>query len=290
MGWTSEWTQVPASEIKLTKDTIYEKKYFQQGGVARITMARTNPKGLNLITPVGIREIIACLRNARNDQSIGVVLLRGAGDNSFNVGGDVEGEKEDSQVVFEETPSIHQHLRLCGKPIIAVVKGYCIGMGNHLAYHCDLTIAADNAVFGQVGPRVGSPAGGAILAYLARVVGHKKAREMWMLCRRYTAQEAFQMGLVNAVVPLDKVDEEAEKWCQELLEMNPTCLRIVKASFDDEIENMPHSDAYFPNLISPMFFGGEEQLEAMNAFLEKRKPDWGKLVRKRPDSFKLGNT
>lgn len=285
MAWYKDWTQVPESELKLTKDTIYQKKHFPQGGIARITMSRTNPKGLNLITPVGIHELIACLRNARNDNSIGVVILRGAGDKSFNAGGDVEGEKEDSQVVFEETPSIHAHLRLVGKPVIAVVKGYCIGMGNHLAYHCDLTIAADNAIFGQVGPRVGSPAGGAPVAYLARIVGHKKAREMWMLCRRYNAQEALQMGLINAVVPLDKIDEEAEKWAQELLGMNPTCLRIIKASYDDELENMPHGDAYFANLISPQFFGGEEQLEAMNAFLEKRKPDWGKTLRNRPADF-----
>ena len=283
MEWTREWTKV--TELGLSKDTIYEKKYFDQGGVARITMARTNPKGLNLITPTGIREIIVCLRDARLDDSIGVVVIQGAGDKSFNVGGDVEGEKEDSQKVFEESPSIHQHLRLVGKPVIAAVKGYCIGMGNHLAYHCDLTIAADNAILGQVGPRVGSPAGGEIVNYLARVVGQKKAREMWMLCRRYTAQEALQMGLVNAVVLLDKLDEEVDKWCQELLEMNPTCLRIVKASFDNDIENIPHVDAYFPNLISPKFFGGEEQIEAMSAFLEKRKPDWGKVIRKRPDDF-----
>lgn len=281
MEWPRTWTKVPGFE-----DTIYEKKYFDMGGVARITMAHTNPKGLNLITERGIREIIACLRDARLDDSIGVVVITGAGDKSFNVGGDISEEKEDSQKVFEETPSIHQHLRLAGKPVIAAVKGYCIGMGNHLAYHCDLTIAADNAILGQVGPRVGSPAGGEILTYLARVVGQKKAREMWMLCRRYTAQEALQMGLVNAVVSLDKMDEEVDKWCQELLEMNPTCLRIVKASFDSDIENIPHADAYFPNLISPKFFGGEEQLEGMNAFLEKRKPDWGKIVRKRPDSFR----
>jgi dihydroxynaphthoic acid synthetase len=286
MEWTREWTKMPG----YSPDTIYEKKYFDQGGVARITMARTNPKGINLITEKGIRELIACLRDARNDDSIGVVVITGAGDKSFNAGGDVSGEKEDSQVVFEETPSIHQHLRLVGKPVIAAVKGYCIGMGNHLAYHCDLTIAAENAIFGQVGPRVGSPAGGEILTYMARVVGHKKAREMWMLCRRYTAQEALQMGLVNIVVPLDKFDEEVDKWCQELLANNPTCMRIVKASFDSDIENIPHADAYFPNLISPKFFGGEEQLEAMNAFLEKRKPDWGRLLRKRPEGFKKENT
>jgi dihydroxynaphthoic acid synthetase len=284
MEWSREWQKETA--VKLSPDTVYEKKYFDQGGVARITMSRTNPKGLNLITPVGIRELIYCMRDARNDASIGAVILRGAGDKSFNAGGDVGGEKEDSQQVFEDEPSVHAHMRLLGKPIIAVVKGFCIGMGNHLQYHCDLTLAGENAVFGQVGPRVGSPAGGKIVAYLAHVVGQKKARELWMLCRKYNAQEALQMGLINAVFPVDKVDEESEKWAEELLAMNPTCLRIIKTSFEDEVENMPHNEAYFANLISMKFFGGVEQLEAMNAFLEKRKPDWGKTLRGKPESFK----
>ncbi|MFC1820161.1 enoyl-CoA hydratase-related protein, partial [Thermodesulfobacteriota bacterium] len=246
MEWTRDWKKIDG----YSPDTVYEKKYFDQGGVARITMSRTNPKGLNLITPNGIREIIYCMRDARNDDSIGVVILRGAGDKSFNAGGDVSGEKEDSQQVFEDEPSIHQHIRLLAKPIIAVVKGYCIGMGNHLAYHCDFTLAGDNAVFGQVGPRVGSPAGGKPVAYLARIIGQKRAREMWMLCRKYNAEQALQMGLINAIFPVDKVDEEAENWAQELLAMNPTCLRIVRTSYDDELEYMPHSDAYFANLIS----------------------------------------
>lgn len=283
MEWSREW-QVETA-LKLSPDTVYEKKYFDQGGVARITMSRTNPRGLNLITPVGIREMIYCMRDARNDQSIGVVILRGAGDKSFNAGGDVSGEKEDSQQVFEDEPSVHAHMRLLGKPIIAVVKGFCIGMGNHLAYHCDFTLAGENAVFGQVGPRVGSPAGGKIVAYLAHVVGAKKARELWMLCRKYNAEQALQMGLINAVYPVERVDEEAEKWAQELLEMNPTCLRIIRTSFDDEVENMPHNEAYFANLISMKFFGGAEQLEAMDAFLQKRKPDWGKTMRGKPEGF-----
>jgi 1,4-dihydroxy-2-naphthoyl-CoA synthase len=283
MEWSREWKVETA--LKLTPDTVYEKKYFDQGGIARITMSRTTPKGLNLITPVGIRELIYCMRDARNDQSIGAVIIRGAGDKSFNAGGDVGGEKEDSQQVFEDEPSVHAHMRLLGKPLIAVVKGFCIGMGNHLAYHCDFTLAGENAVFGQVGPRVGSPAGGKIVAYLAHVVGTKKARELWMLCRKYNAEQALQMGLINAIFPVDTVDAEAEKWAQELLEMNPTCLRIVRASFDDEVENMPHNEAYFANLISMKFFGGAEQLEAMDAFLQKRKPDWGKIVRGKPEGF-----
>jgi 1,4-dihydroxy-2-naphthoyl-CoA synthase len=182
-------------------------------------------------------------------------------------------------------PDLELHLRLLGKPVIAAVKGYCIGYGNHFAYHCDFTIAADNAQFGQTGPRVGSPAGGSPVAYLARVIGQKRAREMWMLCRRYTAQEALQMGLINTVVPISQLDEEVDKWCQELLEKNPTCLQILKASFDNEIEDMPHAAAYYPSLIAPHFFGSEEQREAQNAFLEKRKPDWGRIIRQRPADF-----
>lgn len=282
MKWTREWTKVPGFEFK---DIIYEKKYFDAGGVARMTMARTSPKGLNTITLQMQLDILTGLRDARLDPSIGVVVFQGAGDKSFCIGGDISEEKKDSQQAMEEMPDLELHLRLVGKPVIAVVRGYCVGYGNHFAYHCDFTIAADNAQFGQTGPRVGSPAGGAQVAYLARVIGQKKAREMWMLCRRYTAQQALQMGLINAVVPSDKLDEEADNWCQELLEKNPTCLRILKASFDEEIEGMPHASAYFPSLIAPSFFGSQEQLEAQDAFLEKRKPDWGKIIRKRPEDF-----
>ena len=282
MKWSKTWTKVPGFEFK---DIIYEKKYFPMGGVARITMARTNAKGLNTMTLQMQYDMITSLRNARLDTSIGVVVIQGAGDKSFCVGGDISEEKKDSQQAMEEMPDLEAHLRYLGKPVIAAVRGYCIGYGNHFAYHCDFTIAADNAQFGQTGPRVGSPASGAEVAYLARVIGHKKAREMWMLCRRYTAEEARQMNLVNTVVPLDKLDEEVDNWCQELLEKNPTCLRAVKASFDNEREEMPHTSAYYPSLIAPHFFHGEEQKEAQNAFLEKRKPDWGKLVRKRPDDF-----
>lgn len=287
MQWAKEWAKVPGFEFK---ETIYEKKYFDMGGVVRITMARTNPKGLNTISLQGQSEMVTALRNARLDNSIGVVVIQGIGDKSFCIGGDLNQEKKDSQQAMEESPDLELHVRLVGKPVIAAVKGYCIGYGNHLAYQCDFTIAADNAIFGQTGPRVGSPAGGALVAYLALVIGQKKAREMWMLCRRYTAQEALQMGLVNTVVPLDKLDEEVDKWCQEILEKNPTCIRIIKASFDSEIEHIPHGSAYFPSLIAPRFFGGEEQLEAMQAFLDKRKPDWGKLVRGRPEDFKGENT
>ncbi|MBN1227947.1 MAG: enoyl-CoA hydratase/isomerase family protein [Deltaproteobacteria bacterium] len=285
MGWGREWNKVNGFQFK---ETIYEKKYFKMGGVSRITMARSNPKGLNTISLSGQLEMIAALRDARLDDSIGVVVIQGIGDKSFCVGGDLNEEKKDSRRAMEESPDPELHIRLVGKPVIAAVKGYCIGYGNHFAYHCDFTIAADNAIFGQTGPKVGSPAGGALVSYLSRVIGPKKAREMWMLCRRYNAQEALQMGLINVVVPLEKFENEIDKWCIEILEKNPTCIKIIKASFDSEIEQIPHGGGYFPNLIAPYFFGGQEQLEAMEAFLEKRKPDWGKICRKRPKDFVKG--
>lgn len=288
MAWTRHWAKVPGIEFQ---HMVYEKKYFNQGGVARITMCNLNPAGLNLITKALQREIMTAMRDARLDDSIGVVVLTAAGDKSFSAGGDVREEKNGSyQAALEGAGSVALGMRLLGKPVIAVVKGYCIAWGNWIAYHCDFTIAADNAIFGQAGPRITSPAGGAIVTYLTRVIGVKKAREMWMLCRRYTAQEALQMGLVNTVVPLDKLDEEVDKWCQEILDKNPTCIRILKASFDNEIEQLLGGDSYFSNLIAPKFFQSEERQEAMQGFLNKRKPDWGKLIRKRPEGFEKENT
>ncbi len=285
MVWTREWTKVPDFQFE---DIIYEKKYFDEGGAARITMCRTNPAGLNVIRLEGMKEIVTALRDARLDNAVGVVLITGAGDKCFCAGGDVRLEHEGMlEIAFEETPDVELHLRLVGKPVIAVVKGYCIAYGNHLSYACDFTIAADNAIFGQVGPRIGSPAGGRTVTYLTRVVGAKKAREMWMLCRRYPAEEALQMGLVNTVVPLEKLDEEVDKWCLEILDKNPTCLKILKASFDSEMEQLLGGGPYFQNLIARDWFRGEEMQEAMQAFLNKKKPDWGKLVRKRPEGFKV---
>ena len=166
-------------------------------------------------------------------------------------------------------------VRHCGKPVIAAVKGYAIGMGNHLAYCCDLTIAADNAIFGQNGPRVGSPAEGWIVGYAARVVGAKKAREMWMLCRRYKAEEALAMGLCNVVVPLDELDSEVEKWCGEILSLSPTCLKVVKASFDADIDYFrAPSPNHFQMMLAPDYFSTEESKEGASAFLEKLKPDF----------------
>ena len=163
----------------------------------------------------------------------------------------------------------------------ARVNGYSVGGGNHLQYFCDFTVAAEHAIFGQNGPRVGSPAGGPIVSYLARVVGHKRAREMWMLCRRYTAKQALDWGLVNAVVPLAELDAEVGRWCEELLALSPTCLRILKASFVAEFENiLGQNDAVRRLVVTPEFWR-EEQQEGARAFLEKRKPDFSRFRRRR---------
>jgi naphthoate synthase/2-ketocyclohexanecarboxyl-CoA hydrolase len=163
------------------------------------------------------------------------------------------------------------------KPVIAAVKGYCMGMGNCLAYFSDFTIAAENAVFAQGGPRVANPVDGYVVAYLVSVVGAKKAREIYMLCRRYTAQEALEMKLVNAVVPLEKIDAEVDKWCEEILTLSPGCIEVLKATFDMEIDYMAGSYGQLARLMFPDWFTSSESKEGPRAFLEKRRPNFWKI-------------
>ncbi len=256
------------------KDIIYEKK----DGVARITINR--PHVHNAVTDETMLEIIKAFHDATDDKTIGVVVLTGAGDKAFCAGGDINWEKNKGfPDIWDHYIDVHNAIRNCLKPVIARVNGYAIGWGNHIAYYCDLTIAAEHAIFGQNGPRVGSPAGGYIVSYLVRVVGAKKAREMWYLCRRYTAREALEMGLVNAVVPMEKLDEEVDKWCQEILSMSPTCLKILKASFESEIDYMRHDPLSYQRMLAPDYFKTGEALEGQMAFLEKRKPDFSKFRR-----------
>jgi 2-ketocyclohexanecarboxyl-CoA hydrolase len=172
--------------------------------------------------------------------------------------------------------ALYEAMRLCHKPTIARVNGNAIGGGNHLAYLCDFTIAAEHAVFGQNGPRVASPANGFYVNYLARVVGHKRAREMWMLCRRYSAQQALQWGLANAVVTMAQLDEEVRRWCDEMLALSPTCLKILKATFDDEYLDLRQRHRDYVKEINPGFFTSGEQGEGVRAFLEKRRPDFSR--------------
>lgn len=275
-----EWKKVDGFDYD---DLIYEKKYLENGGVARMMI--NNPKKLNAFTGKTIRHMYECVFDINQDPSIGVVILTGVGDKAFCSGGDVESEAEGEfeDILFIQCNNV---LITCKKPIIAVVKGWCVGGGNHMAYCCDLTIAADNARFAQNGPRVGSPACGWYVQYLTRVVGAKKARELWLLCRRYDAQQALAMGLVNTVVPLDKVDEEADKWCNEILEKSPTCIQILKANFDDEFSYRRFDESMdLQKRMFPKFQNSQEQQEAQKAFMEKRKPNFLKFLEKDYDEY-----
>jgi dihydroxynaphthoic acid synthetase len=247
------------------------------GGVARITIRR--PKQYNAFTSRTLAELTDAYRQVAGESSVSVVVLTGEGEKAFCAGGDVSweagGALEDKKAA-EEMKGLYEAMRESLKPTIARVNGYAIGGGHHLAYLCDFTIAAEHAIFGQNGPRVGSPAEGWMVSYLVRVVGAKRAREIWMLCRRYTAVQAYEYGLVNAVVPLAELDAEVQRWCEELLSLSPTVLKVVKKSFDDEYRLLRESQdsAYFLAEVNPGFFDSGEQAEGASAFLQKRRPDF----------------
>jgi dihydroxynaphthoic acid synthetase len=265
----SDWS-VPSGTPTLT-DVIYERSTRSTGGsVARITIDR--PERLNAFTSATLKEMMNAVDVANRDPSVGVVVLQGQGDRAFSSGGDVGWESERTQADwFFDVPPNHV-VRFSTKPVIAAVRGYAIGGGNHLAYTCDLTIAADNAIFGQVGPRIGSPADGYMVRYLIRVVGAKRAREMWLTRRRLNAQEALDWGLINAVVPLAELDDEVLRWCDRILDGSPTCIKILKAVFDQEIDDMAGTIRRTAHLVAPGFTDSDEAHEAQAAFAEKRSP------------------
>lgn len=278
MAW-SEWE--PVTKLKL-KEVKYEKKYRDSGGaVARIMFNR--PEKMNAMTDRGWGEISVTVSDASRDKDVGVVIYTGAG-NHFGVGGDMEWEAdgglEDEGGGMAMPSDFDGAIQNCLKPVIAAVKGYCIGGHNHLAYHCDFTIAADNAIFGQNGPRVASPAHGHLVASSAYVLGLKRAKEMWMLCRQYTARQAFEMGLANAVVPEAKLEEEVDKWCEELLSLSPSCLQIVKQSFNAVGNEIMWTTDALMAFITPDFFERPEVKEAHSAFFEKRVPNFWKDAKK----------
>lgn len=258
-------------EFKFT-DIVYTKR----DGVARIVMNR--PERYNAFRDLTLKEMIRAFNDAAADGSVGVVVLTGAGDKAFSSGGDVEWEAKGGLERMHEDPlDVHNAMRNCLKPIIARINGYAIGGGHHIAYFSDFSIAAEHAIFGQNGPRIGSPAGGYIVSYLARVAGAKKAREIWYLCRRYTARQALEMGLVNTVVPMAKLDEEVDKWCREVLALSPSCLKILKASFEAEYDYLRGSGSNLQRMIAPNFFESGEGLEGATAFLERRPPDFSRF-------------
>jgi len=224
--------------------------------------------------------MLAAMRDAEDDDDIGVIVLEGAGERAFCSGGDNSARASGAVgakgyggrgLVGLPIEELHDAIRTSRKPVIAKVQGYAIGGGNVLATVCDLTIASENAVFGQVGPRVGSVDPGWGTAFLARHVGDKRAREIWFLCRRYTAAEAFQMGLVNKVVPADQLDAEVESWCREILALSPTAIAIAKRSFNADSENIKGIGALGLESLA-LYYNTEEAKEGTNAFLEKRRP------------------
>ncbi len=253
--------------------------YKTDGGVAHITINR--PQVLNAFTDQTLMELTDAFKEVGRNQQVGVVVLTGTGDRAFCAGGDINWEAQGGLEKHAGTKAmmkLYSAMRECLKPCIARVNGYAIGGGHHLAYFCDFTIAADTAIFGQNGPRVASPAQGWIVSYLVRVVGAKRAREIWMLCRRYTAQQALSWGLVNATVPLSELDAEVQRWCDEILSMSPSCIKALKMSFDDEYADLRERQGTrdFVGEINPDFWESGEQLEGAAAFLEKRRPDFAR--------------
>jgi len=265
------WTRVRDYD-----DILFEKS---GDGIARVTINR--PHVRNAFRPRTINEMIDAFADAREDIDVGVVILTGAGPDAFCSGGDQKVRGVAGYVGDDKVPRLNvldlQHLiRYIPKPVIAAVAGYAIGGGHVLHLVCDLTIAADNACFGQTGPRVGSFDAGYGAGLLARTVGQKKAKEIWYLCRQYDAEEALAMGLINAIVPLDRLQDEAVVWAREILANSPTAIRFLKAAFNADTDGLAGIQQLAGDA-TRLFYMTEEGSEGKNAFLEKRKPDFTKF-------------
>lgn len=256
-------------------------RYHKAEGIAKITINR--PEVRNAFRPLTVVEMSQALADAREDQAVGVVILTGEGDKAFCSGGDQKirgdsGYKDQSGVHRLNVLDFQRQMRTCPKPILAMVAGYAIGGGHVLHLMADLTIAADNAIFGQTGPRVGSFDGGYGASYMARIVGQKKAREIWFLCRQYNAQQALEMGLVNTVVPLARLEEETVQWCREILANSPIAIRCLKAALNADCDGQAGLQELAGNA-TMLYYMSEEGQEGRNAFVEKRKPDFSKFPR-----------
>jgi len=262
-------------------DIRYELGEADARGIAKITINR--PEVRNAFRPETLHELADAFTAARDDPAVGVVVLTGAGQEAFCAGGDQRirgsaGYLDRAGVPRLNVLDLQRQIRALPKPVVAMVAGYAIGGGHVLHVVCDLTIAADNAVFGQTGPRVGSFDGGYGAGYLARIVGQKKAREVWFLCRRYTAAEAREMGLVNAVVPLADLEAETVRWCREMLALSPLALRCLKAAFNADTDGLAGLQELAGNA-TLLYYMTEEAKEGKQAFLEKRPPDFGRFPR-----------
>lgn len=267
------WEAQPGYE-----DVIYEKC---AEGIAKITINR--PEVRNAFRPLTVQEMQRAFSDVRNDRTIGVVILTGAGDLAFCSGGDQSvrgtgGYEGDDGIPRLNVLDLQRQIRTLPIPVIAMVAGYAVGGGHVLHVVCDLTIAADNAIFGQTGPKVGSFDGGYGSSYLSRIVGQKKSREIWFLCRQYDAAQALEMGLVNTVVPLERLEEETVQWCREILEHSPTAIRLLKAAHNADCDGQAGLQQLAGDA-TLLFYLSEEAQEGKRAFLEKRKPDFSRYPR-----------
>ena len=274
----------PATELpawRAVTDGYEDVRYEKAEGIAKITINR--PEVRNAFRPQTVRELQRAFTDARDDADIGVVILTGAGDKAFCSGGDQRVRGHGGYVGADGVPRLNvldlqRQIRTLPKPVVAMVAGYAIGGGHVLHMMCDLTIAADNARFGQTGPKVGSFDGGYGAAYMARIVGQKKAREIWFLCRQYDAAQALDMGLVNTVVPLRDLEAETVRWCREMLDNSPIALRCLKAALNADCDGQAGLQELAGNA-TLLFYMTEEGREGSQAFLEKRKPDFKRFKR-----------
>ncbi|MGC6434793.1 MAG: 1,4-dihydroxy-2-naphthoyl-CoA synthase [Verrucomicrobiales bacterium] len=267
------WTQLNQFEDILLEIT--------DDGIAKLTINR--PEVRNAFRPKTVNEMLEALDIVHNNSDIGILILTGAGEKAFCSGGDQKVRGDAGYVGDDGVPrlnilEVQKRIRSLPIPVIAMVAGYAIGGGHVLHVVCDLTIAADNAIFGQTGPKVGSFDGGLGSSYLARIVGQKKAREIWFMCRQYNASQALEMGLVNTVVKLDSLEQETLKWCREILNHSPIALRCLKSALNADCDGQVGLLDLAGNA-TLLYYMSEEAKEGKNAFLEKRKPDFSKFPR-----------
>ncbi|WP_165041511.1 1,4-dihydroxy-2-naphthoyl-CoA synthase [Dysgonomonas sp. ZJ709] len=270
MATIREW-----QTIKEYEEILFD--YFE--GIGRITINR--PRYRNAFTPTTTMEISDALRICHENQDIYVIVLTGAGDKAFCAGGDQNVKGKGGYIGKDGVPrlqvlEVQKQIRSMPKPVIAMVNGFAIGGGHVLQVVCDLSIASDNAIFGQTGPKVGSFDAGFGSSYLARIVGQKKAREIWFLCRQYSAQEALEMGLVNTVVPFDQLEDETVKWAHEMMQHSPMALRMIKMGLNAELDGQAGIQELAGNA-TLLYYLTDEAQEGKHAFLEKRKPDFKKF-------------
>jgi naphthoate synthase len=287
---STSWNPAAAPAGATFTDIHYEKSAGTDAGIAKITIAR--PEVRNAFRPRTIIEISQALEDAREDTEIGVIVLTGEGPDAFCSGGDQRvrgdsgylndddaGDPDPTRPGRFHVTDLHVQIRRMPKPVVAMVAGYAIGGGHVLHLVCDLTIAAENARFGQVGPKVGSFDGGFGAGLLANLVGPKKAKEIWFLCRQYSAEEAREMGMVNTVVPLERLEDETVTWCKEMLALSPFSLRLLKASFNAAEDGLSGIQqlAHDANLL---FYGSEEAQEGRDAYRQKRPPDFSRFPKR----------